>query len=241
MASSAWRWTIVDFGTVWASMFVLRSFLEWASPAVDHVYWYLLFLPLIWVSFLRGFGGSVTATFAVASGAVWFIQPPVTSVKVFDLQVLVVFLSLTTLVMGAAVSSQRAAQRGLRRQNLELMEVKSQLEARNRELESRRKELSAFLRSIFHDFKNPLVTIGGFVGRLEKELEEVMTPNVRSSLDVPRYHEKVFDLFDKLDRESEGTGVGLSVVKRIVEEHGGRIWVESQGQGLGTTMCFTLG
>jgi signal transduction histidine kinase len=68
-----------------------------------------------------------------------------------------------------------------------------------------------------------------------------MTPNVRSSLDVPRYHEKVFDLFDKLDRESEGTGVGLSVVKRIVEEHGGRIWVESQGQGLGTTMCFTLG
>ena len=56
----------------------------------------------------------------------------------------------------------------------------------------------------------------------------------------PKYHEKVFGLFDKLDSHSEGTGIGLALVKRIVEVHGGRIWVESDGAGSGSTFCFTL-
>jgi signal transduction histidine kinase len=56
----------------------------------------------------------------------------------------------------------------------------------------------------------------------------------------PRYHEKVFGLFDRLDAETEGTGVGLALVKRIVELHGGRVWVESAGLGHGSTFCFTL-
>jgi signal transduction histidine kinase len=55
----------------------------------------------------------------------------------------------------------------------------------------------------------------------------------------PRHHQRVFRLFDKLDPGSEGSGVGLALVKRIVEVHGGRIWVESVGNG-GTTFCFTL-
>lgn len=55
----------------------------------------------------------------------------------------------------------------------------------------------------------------------------------------PQYHERVFGLFDKLDAHSDGTGVGLALVKRIVEVHGGRIWVESQA-GQGAAFCFTL-
>jgi PAS domain S-box-containing protein len=56
----------------------------------------------------------------------------------------------------------------------------------------------------------------------------------------PAYHEKVFGLFDKLDPKSEGTGIGLALVKRILEVHGGRIWVESEGLGKGAAFCFTL-
>jgi signal transduction histidine kinase len=57
---------------------------------------------------------------------------------------------------------------------------------------------------------------------------------------APRFHATVFGLFDKLDPKSEGTGVGLAVVKRIVEVHGGRIWIESDGLGKGSAFCFTL-
>jgi len=56
----------------------------------------------------------------------------------------------------------------------------------------------------------------------------------------PRFHEKVFGLFDQLDPLVDGTGVGLALVKRIVEVHGGRVWIESAGSGQGTTVCFTL-
>ncbi len=55
-----------------------------------------------------------------------------------------------------------------------------------------------------------------------------------------RHQEKVFGLFDRLDPSIEGTGVGLALVKRIVEVHGGRVWVESEGPGLGSTFCLTL-
>jgi signal transduction histidine kinase len=61
----------------------------------------------------------------------------------------------------------------------------------------------------------------------------------------PEHHERIFGLFNKLDPTMEGTGVGLALVKRIVEFHGGRIWVESasslQGEaGNGATFRFTL-
>jgi len=55
----------------------------------------------------------------------------------------------------------------------------------------------------------------------------------------PQFHKKIFGLFDKLDPNAEGTGIGLALVKRIVEVHGGRIWVESE-EGKGATFCFTL-
>lgn len=55
----------------------------------------------------------------------------------------------------------------------------------------------------------------------------------------PLHHERIFGLFNKLDAGSEGTGVGLALVKRIVEVHGGRIWVQSE-PGKGATFFFTL-
>ncbi len=56
----------------------------------------------------------------------------------------------------------------------------------------------------------------------------------------PRYHDRVFGLFDRLDPGVPGTGVGLALVKRIVETHGGEIWIDSQGNGQGCCFCFTL-
>lgn len=56
----------------------------------------------------------------------------------------------------------------------------------------------------------------------------------------PRFHEEIFGLFRKLDPNSEGTGIGLGLVRRSIEVNGGRVWVESAGPGTGCTFCFTL-
>jgi signal transduction histidine kinase len=55
----------------------------------------------------------------------------------------------------------------------------------------------------------------------------------------PQYHERIFGLFNRLDPAVEGTGIGLTLVKRIIEIHDGRIWVNSTS-GTGTTFYFSL-
>ncbi|MCB9613776.1 MAG: PAS domain S-box protein [Sandaracinus sp.] len=58
---------------------------------------------------------------------------------------------------------------------------------------------------------------------------------------APRHQDRIFGLFERLDARAEGTGVGLAIARRVIEAHGGRLWVESSGvAGEGATFCFSL-
>lgn len=84
--------------------------------------------------------------------------------------------------------------------------------------------------------KNPTITIG-----VEKRNGESVCFVRDNGIGIdPRYQEQIFGLFDQLDQNAEGTGVGLALVRRIVETHGGRIWVESDGPGKGSTFYFDI-
>ena len=55
----------------------------------------------------------------------------------------------------------------------------------------------------------------------------------------PQFHDKIFQMFQRLDHQIDSTGIGLSLVKKIITRYGGKIWVESS-PGDGTTFHFTF-
>lgn len=86
------------------------------------------------------------------------------------------------------------------------------------------------------DQPDPLIRIGTMPGETNQPVFFVQDNGI--GID-PKFSGRIFGLFNKLDADSPGSGIGLTLVKRIVEVHGGRIWVESQ-PGKGATFYFTL-
>lgn len=78
------------------------------------------------------------------------------------------------------------------------------------------------------------------IGTAQKEGESAFFVRDNGIGIDPKFQDRVFNLFEKLDPKSEGNGIGLAIVRRVIEVHGGRIWVESEGEGKGTTFWFTL-
>lgn len=350
------RRLLLDVSVIWVLLLALHLLPQLLDRLTGNVHWYLAFLPMIWISFRHGLAGSILGTLALTTGAAWLSYLPAESIQFHELQMLVMFLSVTTLLMGSAISSQRRVESQLERQNLQLRATQTQLEASNA-------ELARFNYTIAHDLRNPLVTISNFAGLLRREvdaggherlahplerlekasvwtrlllddlfklsqvgiqahpprevpfgrlvrevLEQLERPLAESGTTVevavdlptvrgdpsrlqealaqlivnalcyrgdepkprieigirqpepgagegfavfyvrdngigvaPEYHERVFQLFERLAPEESGsTGTGLTLVQRIVEIHGGRVWLESDGPGTGSTFCFTL-
>ncbi|MAG94004.1 MAG: hypothetical protein CMJ48_09670 [Planctomycetaceae bacterium] len=120
-----------------------------------------------------------------------------------------------------------------------------------------RVDITADLPVVFGDRLRLLEVFQNLIGNAVKYMGDQPDPHIEigSRLDAettvyyvrdngigiePRFHEKVFGLFDQLDQNAEGSGIGLALIKRIVEAHDGRVWIESEGAGCGATFCFTI-
>jgi PAS domain S-box-containing protein len=88
-------------------------------------------------------------------------------------------------------------------------------------------------------FSQSVQPVRVFVEIAQRQGEWIVSVRDRGIGVDPRHQHKLFGLFEKL-HTGEGTGIGLALVKRIIEVHGGRVWLESAGDGHGTTVSFTL-
>jgi signal transduction histidine kinase len=87
--------------------------------------------------------------------------------------------------------------------------------------------------------------IGGKITIHAKKEEDFVTVSFKDTgIGMTKEEQKkVFDEFykaDKFSSEMQSSGLGLAICKRIIDKHGGKIWVESPGKGMGTTFYFTL-
>jgi signal transduction histidine kinase len=93
----------------------------------------------------------------------------------------------------------------------------------------------------YNDKPHPVIEIGC----VEKLNPDTQQPEYEfyvrdNGMGIKReYFDKIFQIFQRLHRDEEGTGIGLTIVRRVIEWHGGRIWLESE-EGKGTTFYFTI-
>ena len=83
---------------------------------------------------------------------------------------------------------------------------------------------------------NPMIEIGQIGEESGKTIFYIKDNGIGIASE---HYDRIFGLFNKLDPNSEGTGIGLALVKKIIEVHDGRIWVESE-VGRGSMFYFTL-
>ena len=102
--------------------------------------------------------------------------------------------------------------------------------------------LQAFENLMSNAFKYGRSTSGENVVKMgsREDKDEFLFYVTDNGRGIPKeYHEKIFGLFYRLDNDMNGTGVGLSVVRKVMQFHGGRVWVESEpGKGATFWLAF---
>lgn len=135
---------------------------------------------------------------------------------------------------------------GEARANLQLAIEKSGALVTNEPLPVVMGEASQLMRLLQNLIDNAIKFAGDEAPRIHIAAEQKETEWLFSVRDNgigvdPQYHERIFVIFQRLHGREEypGTGIGLAICRRIVERHGGRIWVESE-LGKGSTFYFTV-